>query len=149
MSEDRGPTAIVRRVLPARPDVVFDQWIDAEALAEFITPSPARSGRVEVDPRVGGSFSIEMVDVDGTVRIVGRYLELERPRRIRFTWQSTLGGGFDSVVTIDFEPHGASETVMTIEHSLLPPAWREDHQRGWIRIGEQLDAALRGPTNGI
>ena len=137
------PTAIVRRVLAATPDVAYDQWLDAKALADFITPRPARSGVVKVDPHVGGSFRIEMIDVDGIVRISGRYIELDRPHRLRFTWQSSLGGGFDSVVTVTFEPHGEMNTLMTIEHAWLPVAWRDDHERGWTRIGAQLDTALR------
>ena len=135
--------AVVQRVLPASPDVAYDQWLDVEALADFITPSPARSGVIEVDARIGGAFRIEMIDADGVVQIVGQYLELDRPRRLRFTWQSSLGGGFDSIVTVTLDPHGDGETLMTIEHVPLPPAWRDDHQRGWTRIADQLDAALR------
>ena len=143
MSDPGGERVIVRRVLPATPEVAYDQWLDAEALAEIITPAPARSGVVELDPREGGAFRIDMVDADGVVRISGRYLELRRPDRLRFTWESSLGGGFESIVTVTFEPHGAGESLMTIEHRQLPPAWRDDHERGWATIADQLEATLR------
>lgn len=145
---DAAPTrAIVRRVLPAPPVVVYDQWLDPHALAAFITPAPARSGLVEVDPRVGGRFSIEMIDPDQVVHITGEYLELDRPRRLRFSWSSSLGGGFDSAVTVTFEADGETRTLMTIEHALLPADWRADHQQGWERIAAQLASTMaRSPA---
>ena len=66
--------------------------------------------------------------------------QLSRPPR---SAARGLGGGFDSIVTITFEPHGNNETLMTIEHAQLPPAWRDDHERGWTKIAGQLDTALR------
>ena len=139
MTAQNRRSAIVRRVLSAPPDVVYDEWLDPEALAAFICPHPATPGPIACDPRVGGQLSIVMVGVSRVVRITGQYLELERPKRLRFTWNSDLGGGFDSVVTVTLEPHGEDQTLMTIDHAQLPPAWSPDHERGWSRIAEQLD----------
>ncbi len=135
--------AVVRRLLPAPPSLVYDTWLDADALAEFITPQPARSGRIEWTPRVGAPFRIDMVDAQGTVQITGEILELERPSLLRFTWRSSLGGGFDSVVTVMLAPSGEADTLMTIEHIRLPAEFRVDHEAGWTRIAEQLDDRLR------
>ena len=143
MSDPAKTVAIVRRVLPARPAAVYDEWLDPDALAEFITPAPARTGRLDIDPRVGGALRLEMVDGESVVKIRGEFLELDRPNRLRFTWQSSLGGGFDSVVTVTFEPMGERATTMTIEHALLPPDWQGDHEAGWARIASQLEASVR------
>ena len=132
----------MRRVLPASPSVVYDAWLDPEALAEFITRFPTRAGEIDVDSRVGGRFRIDMIDSDSVVHIVGEYLELDRPGRLRFTWTSTLGGGFDSIVTVTLEPEGDDRTVMTIEHAQLPHDWVADHEKGWTRIALQLEAKL-------
>jgi uncharacterized protein YndB with AHSA1/START domain len=136
-------TAIVRRVLPAPPEVVYDEWLDADALADFICPHPTTAGRVECDPRVGGRLYIEMVDPDGVVRVTGEYLELDRPNRLRFTWNSSFGAGFASVVTVTLTAHGEGHTLMTIEHAQLPPEWRDDHTSGWAQIAVQLEHALQ------
>ncbi len=138
MTDPGRVTATIRRVLPAPPEAVFDAWLDAEAVAEFITPAPARSGRIEWVPRVGGSFVIEMVDAGGIVRITGRFEEVVRPTTLRFTWHSTLGDGFDSEVTVTLEPDGHDATLMTIVHARLPSDWVAEHERGWGRIASQL-----------
>ncbi|MGZ6545617.1 MAG: SRPBCC family protein [Actinomycetota bacterium] len=103
MSAARG--AVVTRVMPARPEVVYDEWLDQAALAEFMCPSPdTRATTIACDPRIGGKLTIVMGDPAGDVHITGEYVALERPRRLSFTWRHE--GGVDSVVTITFEPHG-------------------------------------------
>lgn len=143
MSADPPTTAVVRRVLPAPPEIVFAEWIDPEALAEFICPAPARPGPISCDPRPGGQFSIVMIGVNRVVRISGEYLIVERPHRLRFTWNSDFGSGFRSVVTVTLAPHGEADTLMTIEHARLPAEWRADHERGWGLIADQLEQHLR------
>jgi DNA-binding CsgD family transcriptional regulator len=49
---------------------------------------------VESDPRVGGRLHIAMIDPEVVVNVTGEYLELDRPNRLRFTWNSDVGGGF-------------------------------------------------------
>lgn len=119
------------------------EWLDADALASFICPFPATAGAVECDPRIGGKFSIVMIDPDQVVHVTGEYLELDPPNRLRFSWNSDLGGGLRSVVTVTLEPHGEGQTLMTIEHAQLPPNWIRDHQGGWTRIAEQLERRLQ------
>ena len=139
----RSPTsAVVRRVMPAPPEDVYDQWLDPDALAEFMCPAPARSRDVQCEAWIGGRLQIVMVDGETTIKIVGEYLELDRPRRLEFTWKSDHHGGFESVVTVSFEPHGDGETLMTIEHA-LPPQLVGDHQQGWQQIAELLARRLQ------
>jgi uncharacterized protein YndB with AHSA1/START domain len=133
-------SAIVRRVLPAPPEVVFDEWLNQEALAEFMAPLPARAAQVEIEPRVGGRFRILMVEEDAEIQLTGEYIELDRPRRLKFSWRSDHHGGFDSIVTVSLEAHGSGETLMTIDHT-LPPELVADHRHGWGLIAERL--ALR------
>ncbi len=76
--------------------------------------------------------------------ISGEYLELDRPRRLRFTWDcSTWEEGESSVVTVDLMAHGHAGTLMTIHHAQLPPPLADGHRRGWDRIGTQLEGHLR------
>ena len=112
-------------------------------------PSPSSSVRTRRElasssatHAVGGRLRIDMVDEDAVVHVTGTYLELDRPRRLHFTWTTDYGDGFDSTVTVTFEPHGPGETLMTIDHAGLPPQWRDDHERGWGLIAAQLAQRL-------
>jgi uncharacterized protein YndB with AHSA1/START domain len=144
MSEPSTAVAVVHRELPAPPHVCYAEWLDPGALGEFMAPLPHRAANVRCDARVGGTFHIDMVSPEGTVHIGGTYLELEPPRRLRFTWDSDFGDGFESIVTVTFEPVGDERTRMTIRHEQLPRPLAGDHERGWASIAERLDARLGG-----
>jgi uncharacterized protein YndB with AHSA1/START domain len=79
-------TAVVQRVLPAPPDVVFEEWIDPDALAEWMCPRPARATNIDLEPAVGGSLRIDIEEAGVEFYVTGRYLELQRPQRLRLTW---------------------------------------------------------------
>jgi uncharacterized protein YndB with AHSA1/START domain len=141
MTEVQRTSAVVRKMLSAPAEVAYDEWLDPDALLEFMCPLPARASKVEVEPRVGGRYLIEMVNGDAVTRLTGEYLELDRPRRLKFSWTSDSHGRFDSVVTVSFEPNGRDQTLMTIDHA-LPPHMVDDHQNGWNTIAEMLALKL-------
>ena len=140
-----GPVARVRRVMPAPPDVVFDQWLDPQSLKDWMCPRPTRILGVTLEPRVGGIVRFDMDDSGLAVQMCGRFLVIERPHRLRFTW--TLSTWRDptvvSVVEVTFEPVDEDNTLMSIEHALLPPDAFDEFQQGWAGVFDQLAAALR------
>ena len=136
--------ASVQRVLPARPDEVFEEWVDAEAMREWMCPRPAHATKVTLDPVVGGQLRIDIRDEGADFYVSGTYLELDPPHKLSFTWTSSTWDDptVQSIVTVTLEPHGESSTLMTIDHVLLPTSVIEDYRRGWTAIVEQLDSRL-------
>jgi uncharacterized protein YndB with AHSA1/START domain len=64
----------------------------------------------------------------------GRFLALERGRRIEHTWMSEATKGLDTVVLIILEPKG-NQTEVTLRHSGIPDdALGRQHQEGWTAI---------------
>ena len=45
--------------------------------------------------------------------------------------------------TIELEETGEAQTLLTLEHALLPFDLLEQHEHGWIAIAAQLDEVLR------
>jgi uncharacterized protein YndB with AHSA1/START domain len=137
--------AVVRRLLPAPPHLVYDEWLDPAALSDWMCPRPARCLKVESQPWVGGNLRIDIEDSGVEFAVVGRYLTLDRPSRLSFTWHCSTWPDPEavSVVTVSLEPRGETQTYMTIEHTLLPPDLVDQHRRGWAAIVEQLETELR------
>ena len=139
-----APTVRVQRVMPAVPEVVFDQWLDPESLEEWMCPRPVRVVTVTVEPRVGGSVRFDVDDSGTSVLIAGRFLAIDRPNLLRFTWSNSNWPDptVVSVVNVAFAPFGDDETLMSIEHSLLPPEEFENFQNGWTLTFDQLATLL-------
>jgi uncharacterized protein YndB with AHSA1/START domain len=125
----------ITRLLPAPASEVFRWWTEADLLRRWM--SPVGSVEAEVDLRVGGTFRILMKDGDVAIDHVGEYLEIDRPRRLVFTWRSQYAGP-SSVVTVSFQSEGSSSTRLVIVHSGLPPGAAEEHQGGWGAIARRL-----------
>ncbi len=135
--------AVVTRVLPAPPAVVYDEWLDPTALSEWMCPHPARPTNIEIDPRIGGRLRMDIEEDGVEFSVTGKYLDLDRPRQLRFTWTCSTWPGPDvtSLVTVTIEPHGDGATLMTIRHA-LPPDLVDQHRHGWALIAAQLEAGL-------
>jgi uncharacterized protein YndB with AHSA1/START domain len=100
---------------------IYDAWMDGRAHGEF-TGGPA-----EIDPVVGGKFTI----YDGY--ITGTTLELVPHSRIVQAWRTTEfpEGAPDSrlEVTLESVPEGCR---LTIDHFNLPENQVESYKDGWM-----------------
>jgi uncharacterized protein YndB with AHSA1/START domain len=140
-----APVARVQRVMPATPAVVFDEWLDPESLADWMCPRPVRCVAITVEPRVGGSVRFDVDDSGTSVLISGQFVASDRPHLLRFTWTNSNWPDptVVSVVNVAFEAVGDDETLMSIEHSLLPPYELESFSNGWMTVCDQLEEHLR------
>jgi uncharacterized protein YndB with AHSA1/START domain len=140
---DFAAVALVVRLLPASPAEVYDEWLDPGALSDWMCPRPAWATNIDLEPRVGGRVRIDIEENGARFVVTGRYVELDRPRRLRFTWSCSNwpDPSVESLVTVTLDKHGDDGTLMTIRHA-LPQDLIIKHQSGWSRIAEQLAAKL-------
>jgi uncharacterized protein YndB with AHSA1/START domain len=140
------PEIRITRPIKASPERVFDAWLDPAMIQRFIVSIQVREEELvhmKVDPRVGGRFSFLVRRQGQLIDHVGTYREIDRPRRLVFTWGVDEEQGDRSVVTIDIAP-SADGCVLTLTHQ-LDPAWAEYAERtqqGWTFITGKLADAL-------
>jgi len=128
---------VVRRVIHATREDVFDAWLDAENMAEWMRPGDTFEAKVELDPRVGGKFHILMIHGRDDHDHWGEYLEIDRPNRLSFTWISKNTLMQPTIVTIEFR-EVENGTELTLTHRGLPDEKVEDHRNGWGTIVRRL-----------
>jgi activator of HSP90 ATPase len=105
--------------LDATPDRIYEALMDAAQHSAF-TEGPAVVSRDE-----GGAFSCH----DG--RIVGRNIELVPGSRIVQAWRvAAWEPGLFSVVRFELRPEGG-RTRLVMDHSGVPPEFREHIAGGW------------------
>lgn len=99
--------------------------------------------RISVDARVGERFSF-LVRRQGTeIDHVGRYIELDRPRRLAFTWAAAADTESPSRVTIEIISQAVGcELILTHE---MQPQWADYVGRvreEWTKELEALSTTL-------
>lgn len=139
------PQITITRRMPAPPAEVYAEWLDPDALLEWMCPHPARPTRVQVDPVIGGHYRFDIED-DGAVVVTGRYLQLDPGRLISFTWSCDQWAdpNVESIVTVALVPDG-DDCILTLTHTLLPTEQVNGHTKGWTAIADQLTDRLAGP----
>ncbi|HEY6444135.1 MAG TPA: SRPBCC domain-containing protein [Candidatus Acidoferrales bacterium] len=128
----------VTRTIPASPENVFDLWINPKSPG-----GPWFGGeRVIVNPVVDGLFYLAAKHEGRIWPHYGRFLRLERPRVVEYTWMSEGTKGAESIVTLTMEPRG-SETEVTLRHSGVPDdEMGRRHKDGWTWILNTLAEGL-------
>jgi len=128
----------VTRTIPAPAEKVFDVWIDPKSPG-----GPWFGGdRVIVNPVVDGLFYLAAKHEGRVWPHYGRFLRLERPRLIEYTWMSEATQGKESVVTLTLQPLG-EDTEVTLRHSGVPDdEMGRKHKDGWGWILDMLAQGL-------
>jgi uncharacterized protein YndB with AHSA1/START domain len=134
----------VQHRFQAAPERVFDAWLDPAKIehwmgapARKMLAEPDKCVKLEVDARKGGRFSFVVNRAGEDVEHAGEYLEVDRPRRLVFTWGVPKYSPDFSVVSLDFKPDGEG-TLVTLEASNVAEEYRERTARGWQLILEGL-----------
>lgn len=133
-------TVTHRYPLPA--EKVFDAWLDPAVARRFLFTAPGGEVvRCDIDARPGGRFTIVDRRDDGDIEHLGAYLEIDRPRRLVFTFAVPQFDPTETTVTVEIAPEGDG-CRLTLTHTDVPPEWVEQDREGWTMIVGALEAAL-------
>ena len=131
-AENPGPIVITRR-FDFSIERVFDAWLDPAKASKFLFATPTgKMVRVEIDARVGGSFNITRRDGED-VEHVGTYLEIDRPRRLVFTFGVPKFSAQMTRVSIDLKPLPTG-CELTLTHEGVLPEWLDARAKAGVRF---------------
>ena len=141
MTEKDGRTVRVVRQFSAPAQRVFDAWLDPKTAGTWLFATPTGTmTRVEIDARVGGRFSIVRRDGE-EIEHVGEYLEIDRPRRLVFTFGVPRFSPEMTRVVIEIVPSGPGCELRLTQENVLPD-YAERSVQGWTMILENLERSL-------
>ena len=141
----------VEQTFRASPERVFDAWLEPDLVTQWMSAALKQFGltggirRVEIDARVGGRFTFSDMREAGETVHWGTYLEIDRPRRLVFTWYTSDEDEKDntSVVTLTIKPKdkGCIATIVhTMDHKYTEYILQTE--QGWSGMLVQIDEVL-------
>jgi len=135
----------LERTFAAPREVVYRLLSDPVELATWWGPIGFTVPAIDFEPVVGRSYRIAMRPPDGDVfHLSGEFLEVERPRRLVFTflWDPPHADDRPTTVTIDLEDP-ASGTTLRLDHGVFATAERHAlHEAGWTESLQRLEQLL-------
>ena len=136
-------TVNITKTIHAPIEEVFDAWLNPETLSQFMLPMPGMpQPQTEIDAREGGSFTIIMQVGDNKIPHTGKYLEISRPDKLVFTWESPFSSD-GSIVTLKFSDGGENKTRVDLTHiKFIDEEIRENHERGWGNVLKSLNKIM-------
>ncbi len=135
---------IVRTIAASR-ETLYAAWTEPDRMRRWFATV------VDADVRVGGRYSIELHEADGTVNgFTGEYLDLEPPSRIAFTFSHHSRTAehriSDEKVMVTFSALDPGRTEVTVTNSWTgPEAGPSDYeavQAGFEEWINRLEKAL-------
>jgi uncharacterized protein YndB with AHSA1/START domain len=129
----------IPRTYDAAPEKVFRAWTDPASVKAWL----ADGKDISIDPHEGGLFYIEMPWQERIYPHYGRYLHVESPRLLEFTWVSEGSRGKESVVKIELTARNG-KTELRLSHDGLPSEeLAKDHHGGWSGFLDKLVDRLK------
>jgi len=144
MTETVGSVVVTQRY-EAAPERVFDAFLDVAIARRFLfATATGEMIEAEIDPRVGGRYAFTERRPDmGEVRHIGQYLEIDRPRRLVFSFGVPQFDPRMTTVTVEIRPV-AGGCELTLTNDGVPPDYMDGNKDGWTRILKGLLPAYDG-----
>jgi uncharacterized protein YndB with AHSA1/START domain len=153
MTNTQTHTLRVTQRFAANAERVYDAFLDPDKAGKFLFATPTgQIVRCDIDAKVGGAFTIVDRRNGEDVAHTGTYVELDRPRRIVFTFLVKKYSNEPSTVAIDIRPLSRGcELTLTQEIPAAFAAFEERTRSGWIAILDVASELLTddAPTCGI
>lgn len=146
MSGDSPVVVRVTHRYAAPAERVFDAWLDPAMIGRFLFGPHLRDERIVrlgLEPKVGGEFSFVVERQGREIDHLGTYREIDRPRRLVFTWGIRENLPETSLVTLEIEPlTEGCELLLTHQMDPRWAEWRDRVATGWTKMTTALGDEL-------
>jgi uncharacterized protein YndB with AHSA1/START domain len=125
---------MVSRTISARPEDVFDAWLDPKVPGSVWFDCE----QLILQPHEEGLFYHAVEHRDRLWAHYGRFITLERGRKIQHTWMSEATKGLESVVTVTLTAVGDATELVLRQTGLPDDEMGRTHEDGWKYIVSTL-----------
>ncbi len=144
----------MERLFDAAPEVVFDAYVDPavqQEMWENMMPG-TRVLESEIDPREGGSWTVDYAPVDGkSDRLTSVFSEVDRPRRLVFRqsyFAAAWGQTKETETTLTFEDQDGKTLLKILMTGFDSGQEQEGAAAGWTGLIDGLQKIVGSRVEG-
>jgi uncharacterized protein YndB with AHSA1/START domain len=131
----------ITRRFKATPERLFEAWVNPEVASKWLMTTKKSQTQYDLDLRVGGEYSIIRQTDDKFYTAVGKYLEVDPPRRLVYTFCMPQFAVDVGIITVEIEPEGDGSRL-TLTQSGNRPGYEDSTRSGWGKMFDLLEKAL-------
>ena len=126
------------------PERLFEAWLAPGTACKWLFASASRPlAHAEIDARIAGGFRFIEADHGDAIEHTGKYIEIERPRRLVFTLHAGRHLPVATRVIVEIVPVGRHSHV-TVIHENLPVEEANRMECRWTGMLYGLGVSLAG-----
>lgn len=141
-------TLSMAHTFEASPERLFAAWTDPDQFVQWFGPHGMTITFCEFDLRVGGTWRLEAEGLGTRRALSGRYVEIDPPRRLVFTWAWHETGDLatsrehETTVALEFKPVGRRTELTLTQSRFRDRTGTDNHRWGWTQSFEKLASFL-------
>ena len=143
MNDDK--VLVIERRFAASCKKVYEAWTNPQILQKWWGPVGVTIPELKLDVREGGEWTTTFhSDQMGHRTVSGKYLTVDAPNRLIFTWGWVDNGKRDHETEVEIVLKSSGDgTLMTLtQKSFANIENRDNHNHGWTSSFEKLDSFL-------
>ena len=150
MNEQPGGLVLnLECTLNAPRERIFGMLTEPAELVKWWGPHGFTIPEAELNLAVGGRYRLAMTPPDGgTFHLSGRFLEIDPPWRLVYTfdWEEPTADDRETVVDLSLGEAGNATRLVLSQGPFLTDERRELHRGGWTDSFEKLQAVVGSRT---
>ncbi|TGV03796.1 SRPBCC family protein [Flavivirga rizhaonensis] len=134
--QEKMRTLKIVRSFDVEPEKVFGAFTNPDDMIVWWTPDT----KFDIDLRVGGQYSITRKEGETTYVMSGKYLEVEQPRKLKYTCAMLDFSPIIDTLSVEIQPDGKGGSRLTFiqegegineELKQLPEGTISEREKGW------------------
>lgn len=143
MDKDKQNFLELEHRFDAPPDKIFEAWTNPTEMVRWWGPKEFKTTSFDADVREGGEWRAVMVGEDKKeMPHGGRYLTIDPPRLLVFTFRWEEPDATDTEMRVTFEPDGSGTKLTLTQAPFGDAKERDSHAEGWREVLAKLDRFL-------
>ena len=136
----------LERLLPAARGLVYRMHTEPKLLAQWWGPKGFSVSSIDISPRVGGEYRIEMQPPEGDAFFLsGEFRDVEPAARLAYTfrWEPPDPDDRETIVALSFHDQGESSSLTVDQGRFATVERRALHEQGWTESIDRLEELIK------